>query len=125
MTYRCLEDGCKIVNEIPRCDFDKKVLPSIFDTDVCQLCNVAQGKMLTVISSLCILLSHLTEIHYSEVLLGRSSYSEGKKLDVGVLVANAALECSGCILGRDLLGSDLVTDLEIQCKILCACRQVF
>lgn len=53
------------------------------------------------------------------------TYSEGKKLDVGVLVADAALECLGRILGRDLLGSDLVTDLEVQGEVLCARRQVF
>lgn len=53
------------------------------------------------------------------------TYSKGKKLDVGVLVANAAFECLGRILGRDLLGSDLVTDLEVQGEVLCARRQVF
>lgn len=67
----------------------------------------------------------LTVTHYSIESLGSSTYSKGKKLDVRVLVADAALECFGRILGRDLLRSDLVTDLEVQCKILCARRQVF
>lgn len=49
-TYRCLEDGCKIVDEIPGCNLDQKVLTSIFDTDISQLCNVAQRKMLKTIS---------------------------------------------------------------------------
>lgn len=53
------------------------------------------------------------------------TYSEGKELNVGVLVVDAALERFGRILGRDLLGSDLVTDLEVQSEVLCARRQVF
>lgn len=49
-TYRCLEDGCKIVDEIPGCNLNQKVLTSIFDTDIGQLCNVAQRKILRTVN---------------------------------------------------------------------------
>lgn len=61
----------------------------------------------------------------SSVLDTDIGQSEGEQLHIGISMTDAALECLDCILGRDLLGPDLVTYLEIQRQVFRACRQVF
>lgn len=46
------------------------------------------------------------------------TYPECKQLDVWVLMAKASFQSLGGIFGGDLLGANLVTDLEVQSQVL-------
>jgi hypothetical protein len=54
----------------------------------------------------------------------RLSYSQCEQLNVGVLMTDTSFQGLGRILGRDLLGSDLVTDFEVECQVLSTRREV-
>lgn len=46
-----------------------------------------------------------------------TTYSEGKQLHIRIVMTDATLKRLDCILGRDLLGPDLIAYLEIQCQV--------
>ena len=50
--------------------------------------------------------------------LGASTYAESEKLDIRILVAKPALQCTHGILGLDGLGAYLVANLEVERDIL-------
>jgi hypothetical protein len=125
-TYRCLQNRGQVVDELARCDFDQKVMSSVLDTHIRQLVvrnkNNNNNKKRRVNNEsdefkrhLLLFLCKMPTNSFipRKIKRAKEKYPESKHLDVWILVANAALEGFCGILGRDLLGPNLVADLEV------------